>query len=377
MKTIKFNVDAVLPALVQASKVVGNKNSIAILDNLLLQVINGKLSATASDTETWIDVDAQIAEGEDGTSICVSAKDFVSALGNLKGCFVTLEVNEDTHTVKCDYGKGRFSMPFENTDEFPQPAIINTDTAINISLSASRLYRAIEKASFATAQDELRPQMNGIHFDFFADGMVTVASDGHKLAKHKDLDVKHDGDVVGFTLPKKPSFVVMNIINGLGDANVNISFNANTVVFSSDGFKLSTRLVESRYPNYDSVIPTAATIETNINRKDFIAALKRVLPMGNASSQLTKLNFRMGEVEISAEDYDFSKSATERVDCDFASQEFTIGFKGSTLLEIVSNVDGEFVKIGLTDPSRAGVFKPAQDLETTEYTSICMPMLIQ
>ena len=98
--------------------------------------------------------------------------------------------------------------------------------------------------------------------------------------------------------------------------------------------------------------------------------------MGNATSELVCLSFTMGNVELSAEDFDFSKSAKENIECDFASQEITIGFKSSVLLSILQNIDGEQVKIMLKEPSRAGVFKSSIDAESYDYVSLAMPMLI-
>ena len=162
--------------------------------------------------------------------------------------------------------------------------------------------------------------------------------------------------------------------NNQGD--VDLKFNDKCVRFTHNAFCLTTRLIEGRYPNYDGVIPKDNEITTCINKASLVAALKRVMPMGNTNSELVCLAFTMGNLELSAEDFDFSKSARENVECDFASQEITIGFKSSVLLSILQNIDSEQVKIMLKEPSRAAIFKPATDVESYEYVSLVMPMLI-
>jgi DNA polymerase-3 subunit beta len=248
-------------------------------------------------------------------------------------------------------------------------------------MDAKKLLTAIEKAGFATANDELRPVMNGVRFEFFADGMVAVASDGHKLAKYKDLTITYDNSedqtVYGFTMPKKPCSTLLNVLGSTVAGDIKVMFNDRCFTVNNTQFKMSARLIEGRYPNYDSVIPKDNDRIVTIAKNDFVAAMKRVLPMGNANSELVALSFSMGMMTISAEDFDFSKSASENVGCDYAQEEFTIGFKGSTLLQLLQNIDTDNVKVMLKDPSRAGVLCEDKPNGVYEYTSLIMPMLIQ
>lgn len=381
MAKLKFVVDDLLPQLSQVVSVVNSKNSLPILGDVLFvtRMADGgeecRLSLTASDGETWLTVYVPSADFDSDMMFCVAATDIYKALGNLKGKTVEMILDGSAHTVKCEYGNGHFSLPFEDADDFPRPNM-NADGMIEKSIDGERLLMAIEKAGFATANDELRPVMNGVHFDFLPTCMVTVATDGQKLAKYSDLTITCDEiEPKGFTLPKKPAHTMLSVLsNNQGD--VNLRFNDKCVKFNHNAFCLITRLIEGRYPNYNSVIPKDNEIKTNIDKASFIAALKRVMPMGNATSELVCLAFTMGNVELSAEDFDFSKSAKENIECDFASQEITIGFKSSVLLSMLQNIDGDTVTIMLKEPSRAGVFKPATDAASYQYISLAMPMLI-
>jgi DNA polymerase-3 subunit beta len=245
-------------------------------------------------------------------------------------------------------------------------------------MDAKKMLTAIEKAGFATANDELRPVMNGVHFDFLPTCMIAVATDGHKLAKYADLTVTCDEiEPSGFTMPKKPCSTLLNVLGSTVAGDIKVMFNDRCFTVNNTQFKMSARLIEGRYPNYDSVIPKDNDRIVTIAKNDFVAAMKRVLPMGNANSELVALSFSMGMMTISAEDFDFSKSASENVGCDYAQEEFTIGFKGSTLLQLLQNIDTDNVKVMLKDPSRAGVLCEDKPNGVYEYTSLIMPMLIQ
>lgn len=382
MKIIKFQTEDFLPSLAMVNTVVLAKNALPILSDVRIETKadgNGGTYAElmTSDSETWLQMKAPLAEAEVGVVICIEAKGLLQALRNLGGKPVTMEIDDSKHLVKCDYGNGHFSLPYEDAQDFPLP-MAAPDGAKTKLMDAKKLLTAIEKAGFATANDELRPVMNGVHFDFLPTCMISVASDGHKLAKYADLTITCDEiEPSGFTMPKKPCSTLLNVLGSTVAGDIKVMFNDRCFTVNNTQFKMSARLIEGRYPNYDSVIPKDNDRIVTIAKNDFVAALKRVLPMGNANSELVALSFSMGMMTISAEDFDFSKSASENVGCDYAQEEFTIGFKGSTLLQLLQNIDTDNVKVMLKDPSRAGVLCEDKPNGVYEYTSLIMPMLIQ
>lgn len=382
MKIIKFQTEDFLPSLAMVNTVVLAKNTLPILGDVRIETKadgNGGTYAElmTSDSETWLQMKAPLTEAEVGIVICIEAKGLLQALRNLGGKPVTMEIDDSKHIVKCDYGNGHFSLPYEDAQDFPLP-MAAPDGAKTKLMDAKKMLTAIEKAGFATANDELRPVMNGVHFDFLPTCMIAVASDGHKLAKYADLTVTCDEiEPSGFTMPKKPCSTLLNVLGSTVAGDIKVMFNDRCFTVNNTQFKMSARLIEGRYPNYDSVIPKDNDRIVTIAKNDFVAALKRVLPMGNANSELVALAFSMGMMTISAEDFDFSKSASENVGCDYAQKEFTIGFKGSTLLQLLQNIDTDNVKVMLKDPSRAGVLCEDKPNGVYEYTSLIMPMLIQ
>ena len=381
MAKLTINVDEVLPSLAQVAGVVNAKSPLPILSNVVFVTRMGAsveeraFSLTASDSETWVTMAVPSVEFDEEMSFCVNAADIVKVLSNLKGKTVEMVLDNESHTIKCSYGKGRFMLPFDGAEEFPHPNM-KMDGAFERDINSANLQRAIEKTSFAIASDKLRPIMNGIHFDFFNFGMVSVATDGQKLAKFTDKTIVSDlAESVGFTLPKKPAGILYGLLNGQ-DTEVKLMFNDKCASCSNGMFKIQTRLLEGKYPDYNRVIPKDNTVETNVDKTEILEALKRVMPMGNEKSELVKVEFTMGSVTLSTEDATFSKSADESVDCDFASQELAIGFNATMLSEILQNIDCESAKVCLKDPSRAGLFKPSKDDETEDYVALLMPVLV-
>lgn len=376
---IKINSKILANCLKTATKVINAKNSLPILGDVLFDAKNDVLVATVSDGEQWLSQKCEVVGCDQEFKFCVGATEFTNAVNNLGDMPITITLDEQTKVFTCEYGNGngKFSMPYEDANEYPLSNIDATDTK-DFIIDGKKVLKAIELTGFATANDELRPVMNGIHFDFFTDGMVCATSDGHKLARYKDKTITSDsenGNTPNFTLPKKPANILMTILSVV-DGDVKISFNDKAISINNKDFKLTARLLDMRYPNYEAVIPKDNPITITADKNSLLNALKRVLPMANDKSSLVELDFSCGYVTISAKDIDFSKSAQETVKCDCES-EINIGFKGSTLVEILKNINDDNIVVELSDPSRAGVFYSAFDLTRDEYLSLCMPMLIQ
>ena len=373
---IKVQSKELLQKLKMAAKVVNSKNALPILGDFLVETKDDVILVTTSDSEQWLSLKCPVVSCDGDTRFCVSSADFLRAIDNLGDIAVTLTLDEQSHAITCDYGNGSFTMPYEDANEFPLSNMDTTDSKEFI-VDGKKILKAIELTGFATANDELRPIMNGIHFDFFADGMASATTDGHKLARYKDKTITRDDDgtVPNFTLPKKPSNILLTILSAI-DGDIKISFNDKAISINNKDFKLSARLLDFKYPNYDAVIPKNSPITITADRSSLLNALKRVLPMANDSSCLVELDFKQGQVTVNAKDIDFSKAASETVACD-CDADLKIGFKGSTLIDILRNINDENVVIELDNPSRAGVFFSAFELTRDEYLSLCMPMLIQ
>jgi DNA polymerase-3 subunit beta len=252
---VKFAVDSVLSQLTQVASVVNQKNPLPILGSILICLEKDKDSIlTASDGE--VTLAAKVAmDCSDSTKICIDAKMLLQTLRGLTGREVTLTFDTNgNNIIQGKYNNGTFTLPFDKGDEYPTPTKFDGNESSFI-IDAQQLMRSIDMVRFSVASDELRPQMNGVNFDLLNDGLVTAASDGSKLAKFSDFAIKNDKDNAGFILPTKPCNILTNILQKV-EGNVKVAFDSHLLSVNNESFKLSTRLIEGRFPNYNAVIPT-------------------------------------------------------------------------------------------------------------------------
>lgn len=382
IKTIKFQSAELLPALSLASKVINAKNAMPILGDFRIEVVdNNELFITASDGETWLTMKAQATEAPIETKLCIDAKSLLQVITNLNGKDIEMDIDDERHIVNIKYDKGHCTLPYDNAMEYPKPKCEFQETK---KIQASIIYDAIGRASFAVGNDELRQVMNGVHFDFLQDGMVSVATDAKKLVKMRNTTLTHSQDIqdTQFTLPTKPCNILLSLLTKTGnldEAEMEYAFDDKNVIFNGEFFNLTARLVEGRYPNYNAVIPNESTKFATIGKEEFLDALKHVLPMGSSQTQLVALKFATvitSGVDIIAQDLDFNKSAQEHVECEYTGEDITIGFNGASLMQLVQNTVGEKFVLAMDTPQRAGVITEAQESQEYQYTSIIMPMLV-
>ena len=355
------------------SKVITNKNAIAILESFLFEVRDGQLTITASDSENVMKSTCPLDETDGNGSFAVSSQTILDAVRELPEQPLTFDVDTDQFVVKVYYQNGMYNFTVQNADDYPQTQPMPTDVT-RITFDSGVLLANISRTLFATDSEELRPVMNGIYFDITPEFTAIVASDGSKLVRNRNYSVRGEGNS-SFILPKKPATLLKSVLSKDG-GDVVIQFNdRNAMINFADGV-LVCRLIEGRYPNYNSVIPQDNPNHIRIERKTLISTLRRVMPFASESSQLVKFQVSQGTIEVSSEDIDFATSAKEQLTCEYEGKNMSIGFKGSSLSEILTNLEGDEVIIELADPSRAGVVVPAEQPDQEEVLMLIMPMLL-
>ena len=234
------------------SRVINSKNALPILDCFLFELQDGTLSATVSDSETTMVTTVEVNESDMDGRFAVTAKTLLDALKEIPEQPLTFEINTDSLEITVQYQNGKYSLMGQNADEFPQSAMLG-DNAVRVEMDAQVLLGGINRAVFATADDELRPVMNGIYFDITTEDITMVASDGHKLVRCKTLAAKGN-ERAAFILPKKPASLMKNLLPK-EQGMVTIEFDERNAVFTLESYRMVCRLIEGRYPNYNSVIP--------------------------------------------------------------------------------------------------------------------------
>lgn len=374
MKFVVSSAD-LLNHLQNVSRVISSKNTLPILDNVLFKLEDKKLELTASDLESTFITSMDLENTTENGSIAIPARLLLDTLKEFPDQPLTFNVNLNDFKVVISSENGQYDLPGQNGDDFPQLPSLREESKASLQVPAEVLLNGISNTLFATADDELRPVMNGIFMELSTNDITFVASDAHKLVRYKRTDVKSDTDA-SFILPKKPSSLLKNILPK-ENSNVVVEFDTKNVFFNLSKYKLVCRLVEGNYPSYNSVIPTDNPNKVIIDRLKLYNALKRVSVFSNQASNLVKLQLTGNQMTVSAQDIDFSISAYERIPCQYEGDEIEIGFKSVFLIEILQNLGSADVVIELSDPSRAGILLPLEQENVNEdVLMLLMPMMI-
>ena len=372
---MKFTVSssALLSLLATTGKVISNKSSLPILEYFLMELKDGQLTVTTSDLETTLIGSIAVENIEREGVIAAPGKLMLDSLKEFPEMPLVIDVNDTTWEIQITWASGHLSIPGASAVSYPAVQTLGNERK-NITLDVDLLVSGINKTIFATADDELRPVMNGVYFDFSTKSLTFVATDAHKLVKY---NAENSSDITSsFILPKKPANLLKTLL-AKEEEPVNIAFDAKNVTFELKNFKLVCRLIEGNYPNYNAVIPTANPNKVLIDRVEFVNGIKRVAVCSNPSTNLIRMDIADNKVNLTAQDIDFSVSANETISCSYDGQPVTIGFKSTFLVEILSNIDTPTVVVELADSTRAGVFKPVYDDQpSSESLMLLMPMMI-
>ncbi|MDR1783073.1 MAG: DNA polymerase III subunit beta [Dysgonamonadaceae bacterium] len=355
-------------------RVIASKNTLPILECFLFELKEDSLTITAADNETRITSSIEVSDVEGGGEFASPAKSLLDSLKELPEQPIKFEIDDESFKVSIFYeNEGEYGFIAQNGEEYPLAKPLGENTS-KISISAEGLTTAISRTLFATAEDELRPVMNGIYFDIKEEDVTFVASDGHKLVRFKNLSLTGNTPA-SFILPKKPANLLKTILPK-ESGEIEICFDENNAYITLEKITIVTRLIEGRYPNYNGVIPKDNPFKVNIDRLLLLNALKRVSVFANSASSLIKLSITENKIVLSAHDLDFDSKASETVACIYESEPINIGFKGTYLIEILNNIPSSEISIELADPSRAGLILPSENESDEDLLMLLMPMML-
>ncbi len=374
---MKFVVSSteLLSHLSVVSRVISTKNTLPILDNFLFNLQGNNLEITASDLETTLTTRIALENVTDEGQVAIPFRILVDTLKEFPEQPLTFDIDADTLAIKASSDTGEFNIVGQPAEDFPAKAEVKEEKKVSMNVPANALLSGITKTIFATAEDEMRPVMNGILFELNDEALTFVASDAHKLVRYKRFDVKSEQES-SFILPKKPAALLKNVLVK-ETSDVVVDFDDKNAQFTLENYTMVCRLVEGAYPNYNSVLPDNNPNQMTIDRVDFYNSLRRVAPFTNQASNLVKLSLSGNQLVVSAQDLDFSISAFERLKCQYEGDEMDIGFKSVFLIEILSNISSSDVILSLSDPSRAGLLFPAtKENEDEDVLMLLMPMMV-
>jgi len=351
--------------------VINSNNTLPILDNFLFELNNNQLKISASDLETTMSTTIDV-ESDETSTIAVPAKLLLDILKTFPDQPLTFKV-EDGTTIEISSNSGKYALAYADGEEFPKS--VELESPSPTTLKGNILATAISKTIFASGNDDLRPVMSGVFFQFSPESLIFVATDAHKLVKYIRTDVRAS-EVAEFIMPKKPLTLLKNILSGSED-DVHIEYNDTNAKFTFGDSILVCRLIDGKYPNYEAVIPKEDPNKLTLERDSFYNSVRRVSIFSSKTTHQIRLKMAGTELKISAEDLDFSNKADERLQCSYEGDDMQIGFNSRFLLEMLNHLNSNDILLEMSLSNRAGILTPIDGLEEgEEITMLVMPVML-
>ena len=361
---------ALLKQLQQISGVINANTVLPILEDFLFEVETNKLTVVATDLETVMRIQMDIEAKETG-KICIPARILMDSLKNIADQPLTFNIDKN-YAVEITSDNGKYKVMGENPDNFPKEPVADDTTAFTMTSSA--LVTAINKTLFAVSNDDLRPAMTGVFFELDKNSIQFVATDAHRLVRYKRTDVscpKSDS----FIVPKKPLNLLKAALPDKDDECL-ISYNSNHLFVKHGTTQLSCRLIDARFPDYKVVIPADNPYKLTVGKSDFQGALRRVSVFSNKSTNQVVLNIQGSELQLAAQDVDFSFEGNERMKCQYNGDDLAIAFNARFLIEMLNAAASDEVNVELSTPTKAGIIKPSENEENEELLILVMPLML-
>ena len=354
----------------QISGVISANTVLPILEDFLFEIDKNKLTIVATDLETVMKIHMDVEAKESG-KVCIPAKILQDSLKNIPEQPLTFTIDKN-NGIEITSDNGKYKVMGESADNFPKEPL--ADESNSFTMPSSALVSAINKCIFATSSDELRPAMTGMFFELNKKGITTVATDAHRLVRFTRTDVSSP-ETATFVVPKKPLNLLKNVLPNT-DAEITLSYNSNHLFVEQDGVELVCRLIDARFPDYKVVIPNDNPYKLTLNKNDFQNALRRINVFSNKSTNQVALAISGSELQLSAQDVDFSFEGNERMNCQYDGEDLQIAFNAKFLIEMLSAVDTTEIVIELSTPTKAGIIKPTEQQENEELLMLVMPLML-
>ncbi len=370
---MKFIVNSnyLLKQLSNINGVITTNPVVPILENFLFEIDKNKLTVTASDLQTSMITELTVESKEKG-NIAVPAKILLDTLKNLPDQPVTFSIDESTYSIEISSDNGRYKLAGENATDFPKVPTVSQD--FSAVLSSDVFARAINNTIFATSNDELRPAMTGVYINLGEKNTAFVATDGHRLVRYRRTDVtSENGNAI--IIPRKALNLLKTTLPA-ENTDVSIDFNMSNAFFRFANIRMVCRLIDERFPDYENVIPASNNIKMTINRLEFLSSLRRISIYANKTTHQVRLKITGSELQVSAEDLDFSNEANERLSCEHEGEDIEIGFNARFLLEMLANLDSEQIKVNMSAPNKAGVIHPVEKDNNEDILMLVMPVML-
>ena len=346
-----------------AQKAITGKSTMPILEGIYIHASKNQLTLVGSDMDVSIQTKVEADVLEEG-SIVIDSKIFGEIIRKLPNSDIRIEIIEnDTVQINCE--KSVFNVVYMNAEEFPQ--LPKIDETKQIQVPQNILKNMIKSTSFAIAQDETRPILQGILFEIKDKNLNLVALDGYRLAiKSEYLDNDFDLDIV---IPGKTLNEVAKILED-SELLVNITFTNNHILFNLDNTKIISRLLDGKYVNYNSLLPQEHKLLVEVNRQELQNCIERAsLMVKEGNSNLIKLNIKEDMMVITSNSQ--LGKVREEVAINLQGEEIEIAFNSRYLIDVLRSMEEEVILLEMTSSVTPCVIKAKN---TNSYKYLVLPV---
>jgi DNA polymerase III subunit beta len=362
----------VLEALQAVAGIVERRHTLPILANVLIRKTGENLELTTSDLEIQVRTRAELGGDSGNFATTVGARKLIDILRSMPADqIVTLTANQNKLTLQG--GKSRFTLQTLPSDDFPlvQEA---ADFGPAFSVPQKALKGLINQVHFAMAVHDIRYYLNGILFVAEGKSLTLVATDGHRLAlAQATLDVEIPKQEV--ILPRKTVLELQRLLRDEKDGDeglIEMRFAGNQAKFSFSGMEFVTKLVEGKFPDYNRVIPKNHKNAVTLGRAPFLASLQRAAILTSEKFKGVRVNIEPGTLRIASSNAE-QEEAKEELEVDYGGDAIEIGFNVTYLIDALSNMSVEMIKLELQDTNSSALITVP---EQAGFKYVVMPMRI-
>jgi DNA polymerase-3 subunit beta len=355
---LKINRDRLIEPLSLISGVVEKRQTLPILGNVLIQEKAGQLKLTGTDSETEIHITLDSVDGSAGETT-VAARKFMDICRSLPDQ-ATIELEQKDQRLRVKSGRSVFTLQTLPAGDFP--SIETQDWDIHARIKHSDLKRGIRATWFAMAQQDVRFYLNGLLLEFRSDGLKSIATDGHRLAKSETTCKTAIEGTRQCIVPRK-SVIEMNRLLQDSEDLAELKIGPNHIRLIAGNVTFTSKLIDGRFPDYERVIPKKLEHSILINRETLIDIVKRVSILTNEKFRGIRLVLKPGTLTVLASNPE-QEEATDEIEIDYAGPEMEIGFNATYLSDAMEALSSETVEIDLQDTTSSCVVKAPKANDT-------------
>ncbi len=349
---MKFSIekDQILEALQKVQSIVGQRTTLPILSNVLLEAGGGKLTLTTTDMEVSVRTSIEADISDDGATT-LPARRFFNICRDLPSHEVTISVNKDD---VAEIASGAYHCKLEGLSKSDFPPMPTFEESYSYELRQGTFRDLLQKTSYAASTDESRAILNGSLMAFRDNKLTCVCTDGRRLALvEQEIDIPADAEV-DIVVPTK---TVNELIKTLGeDGDAVIKTSATQVAFEFGNIFIISKLIDGTYPNYRQVIPSQCEERIAVDRDMLLSAVRRVSIMLDDQASSVKVKITENRMELLTSSPEIGES-NESVPVKYSGKDITIAFNPAFLMAPLKHLDSDEIFFELSDELSPGVIK--------------------